>query len=44
MKWRYVHEHMRNHNVELVLEDGVDALEEDGAIVRLKSGSVIKQI
>ena len=32
----YVHEHMRNHNVELVLEDGVDALEEDGAIVRLK--------
>ncbi|PER11166.1 CoA-disulfide reductase [Bacillus cereus] len=38
----YVHEHMRNHNVELVLEDGVDALEEDGAIVRLKSGSVIK--
>ena len=27
---------MRNHNVELVLEDGVDALEEDGAIVRLK--------
>ena len=41
---RYVHEHMRNHNVELVLEDGVDALEEDGAIVRLKSGSDIKQI
>ncbi|MDA1524410.1 CoA-disulfide reductase [Bacillus cereus] len=38
----YVHEHMKNHDVELVFEDGVDALEESGAVVRLKSGSVIQ--
>ncbi|MFT0562419.1 CoA-disulfide reductase [Bacillus cereus] len=38
----YVHEHMKVHNVELVFEDGVDALEENGTVVRLKSGSVIK--
>lgn len=38
----YVHEHLKKHNVELVFEDGVDALEENGTVVRLKSGSVIK--
>ncbi|PHA69679.1 CoA-disulfide reductase [Bacillus toyonensis] len=38
----YVHELMKNHNVELVFEDGVDALEEGGIVVRLKSGSIIK--
>ncbi|PGE09635.1 CoA-disulfide reductase [Bacillus toyonensis] len=38
----YVHELMKNHNVELVFEDGVDALEEGGTVVRLKSGSIIK--
>ena len=32
----YVHEHMKVHNVELVFEDGVDALEENGTVVRLK--------
>lgn len=38
----YVHEHMKNHNVELVFEDGVDELEESGTVVRLKSGSIIE--
>lgn len=28
----YVHEHMKNHDVELVFEDGVDALEENGLL------------
>ncbi|MBY0595732.1 CoA-disulfide reductase [Bacillus bingmayongensis] len=37
----YVHEHMKQHGVQLILEDGVDAFEEDGAVVRLKSGSKI---
>lgn len=34
----YVHEHMKQHGVQLILEDGVEAFEEDGAVVRLKSG------
>ncbi|PEY30131.1 CoA-disulfide reductase [Bacillus cereus] len=37
----YVHEHMKQHGVQLILEDGVDAFEEDGAVVCLKSGSKI---
>ncbi|WP_243526047.1 CoA-disulfide reductase [Bacillus pseudomycoides] len=37
----YVHEHMKKHGVQLILEDGVDAFEEDGAVVCLKSGSKI---
>ncbi|PFK31936.1 CoA-disulfide reductase [Bacillus cereus] len=37
----YVHEHMKQHGVQLILEDGVDAFEEDGTVVRLKSGSKI---
>lgn len=40
----YVHEHMKNHDVELVFEDGVDALEESGAVVRLKVAQLYKQI
>ncbi|MBC6974951.1 CoA-disulfide reductase [Bacillus sp. Xin] len=34
----YVHEHMIKHGVQLIFEDGVEAFEEDGAVVRLKSG------
>ncbi|MEY8350074.1 CoA-disulfide reductase [Bacillus cereus] len=34
----YVHEHMKQHGVQLILEDGVEAFEENGAVVRLKSG------
>lgn len=37
----YVHEHMKKHGVQLILEDGVDTFEEGGAVVRLKSGSKI---
>ncbi|HGE5782285.1 TPA: CoA-disulfide reductase [Bacillus pseudomycoides] len=37
----YVHEHMKKHGVQLILEDGVDVFEEGGAVVRLKSGSKI---
>ncbi|MDM5153549.1 CoA-disulfide reductase [Bacillus sp. DX1.1] len=37
----YVQEHMENHGVQLILEDGVDAFEEDGTIIRLKSGAKI---
>ncbi|MDZ5607399.1 CoA-disulfide reductase [Bacillus pseudomycoides] len=37
----YVHEHMKQHGVQLILEDGVDVFEEDGAVVRLKSGAKI---
>ncbi|WP_410984740.1 CoA-disulfide reductase [Bacillus cereus] len=37
----YVHEHMKQHGVQLIFEDGVDAFEEDGAVIRLKSGSKI---
>ncbi|MGF9964374.1 CoA-disulfide reductase [Bacillus rhizoplanae] len=37
----YVHEHMTKHGVQLILEDGVDAFEEDGKIIRLKSGTKI---
>ena len=37
----YVHEHMKKHGVQLILEDGVDAFEEGGAVVCLKSGSKI---
>lgn len=38
----YVHEHMIKHGVHLILEDGVDAFEEDGRIIRLKSGKRIQ--
>ncbi|PEA55137.1 CoA-disulfide reductase [Bacillus pseudomycoides] len=37
----YVHEHMTKHGVQLILEDGVEAFEEDGAVIRLKSGAKI---
>ncbi|WIY62022.1 CoA-disulfide reductase [Bacillus arachidis] len=37
----YVHEHMEKHGVQLILKDGVEAFEEDGKVVRLKSGSKI---
>ncbi|MCP1122485.1 CoA-disulfide reductase [Bacillus sp. 3103sda1] len=37
----YVHEHMTKHGVQLILEDGVEAFEEDGAVIRLKSGTKI---
>lgn len=37
----YVHEHMQKHGVQLILEDGVDAFEEDGTVVRLRSGAKI---
>ena len=32
----YVHEHLQNTMLSLVFEDGVDALEENGTVVRLK--------
>ncbi|KAA6461462.1 MULTISPECIES: CoA-disulfide reductase [Bacillus cereus group] len=38
----YVHEHMRKHGVQLILEDGVDAFEEEGTVIRLKSGAEIQ--
>ncbi|UNT71648.1 CoA-disulfide reductase (plasmid) [Bacillus sp. N447-1] len=38
----YVHEHMRKHGVQLILEDGVDEFEEEGTVIRLKSGSEIQ--
>ncbi|PGZ95274.1 CoA-disulfide reductase [Bacillus pseudomycoides] len=37
----YVHEHMTKHGVQLILEDGVEAFEEDGKVIRLKSGTKI---
>lgn len=37
----YVHEHMTKHGVQLILEDGVEAFEEDGTVIRLKSGTKI---
>lgn len=38
----YVHEHMTKHGVQLILEDGVEAFEEDGTVIRLKSGTKIQ--
>lgn len=38
----YVHEHMTKHGVQLILEDGVEAFEEDGTAIRLKSGTKIQ--
>ncbi|MEH6849844.1 CoA-disulfide reductase [Bacillus pseudomycoides] len=37
----YVHEHMTKHGVQLILEDGVEAFEEAGTVIRLKSGTKI---
>lgn len=37
----YVHEHMTKHGVQLILEDGVEAFEEEGTVIRLKSGTKI---
>ncbi|MGG0240746.1 CoA-disulfide reductase [Bacillus rhizoplanae] len=37
----YVHEHMTKHGVQLILADGVEAFEEDGTVIRLKSGTKI---
>lgn len=36
------HTHMREHGVELVLEDGVEAFDKQGKIVRLNSGKEIE--
>jgi CoA-disulfide reductase len=37
-----VHAHMKEHGVKLILEDGVQAFEEQGRIVRLNSGKEIQ--
>jgi CoA-disulfide reductase len=37
-----VHDHMKEHGVELILEDGVQAFEKEGAVIRLNSGKEIQ--